>query len=357
MKVKIDKIQIFYLLIIILFFLAILSGGVLQYLLFFTFSLFFITSIIVYKTNSNKIELKFNLSDKVKQVGQSIVTIYYISNKSFIPITNALIKTHISSSIGEVPTKFERVFIGSYDLIELRRNIEIKYRGNYDLGIIEIILSDMFFLYKRTFTIDKTVKFTALPALKYHGVFPRVLNSLGENKSTNKKSQEDNYNIHNIRKYISGDSLRVINWKVSAKLGELYSKNYQSTITSKILVLLDSNKDAYDSLEKDELMVEYFLGFLEESVKLGVLVEFIYFENTNMISKNFDRIVDAIEFMTTYRFGGSLTIERQISNILKKDMELIVFTPSFNNVKNTDFNKLTIFTFESDMKIDKIHII
>ena len=72
---------------------------------------------------------------------------------------------------------------------------------------------------------------------------------------------ENSIFIKDIRKYKIGDSLKRIHWKVSAKYGELYTKNYEMYFNEEYNIFLDMNNEIYKQ-ENGDIIEEYTVEFL-----------------------------------------------------------------------------------------------
>ncbi|MBN2627167.1 MAG: DUF58 domain-containing protein, partial [Spirochaetales bacterium] len=93
-------------------------------------------------------------------------------------------------------------------------------------------------------------------------VYPRVYRvSLNQNrglgggniKITN-RLYEDVTSFQSLREYIPGDELKRINWKVSARLGKLYSMEYDSNISFPVHIVLVLSAGAYPLTHREDLM-------------------------------------------------------------------------------------------------------
>lgn len=65
---------------------------------------------------------------------------------------------------------------------------------------------------------------------------------------------EDVTSFQSLREYIPGDELKRVNWKVSARLGKLYSMEYDSTIHYPVHILLNLSSRDYPLTHRKELM-------------------------------------------------------------------------------------------------------
>ena len=65
---------------------------------------------------------------------------------------------------------------------------------------------------------------------------------------------EDVTSFQSLREYIPGDELKRINWKVSARLGRLYSMEYDSTIYFPVHIILNLSAEEYPLSHRGELL-------------------------------------------------------------------------------------------------------
>jgi len=83
-----------------------------------------------------------------------------------------------------------------------------------------------------------------------------------------------------VREYVSGDDVRRINWKVSARLGELYSNEYQGDRSGDVVILLDARAESAvgtTTANAVELGVRAALGVAEHVLasknRVGLIVQ------------------------------------------------------------------------------------
>ena len=314
----------------VLFIFAISSGGRFQYLLLIMFVIITGVTYSLFKTNIKSLTYNVNLREKIKYVGQNVTSHYFLTNDYFIPISNCIVRTNLSSSLGEVPSDYERIYLGPFDIVEVIRDIEIKYRGHYNLGKVEFVISDLFGFFTHEKVVEKNVQFTALPATRTHPTFPKLLSRDEGLISRSSRYSEDTYHFDSNRKYQFGDAPRRINWKVSARAGELYSKKFESTISRNIKVLIDMNKTSFNSIEEDEILVEYMLGFVKTARDSGAIVDLHYYDGS-VLKSCFDAShQELVELFPYVRPSGVVDLVSQIRNIETENDTLVVFTPRIN---------------------------
>jgi uncharacterized protein (DUF58 family) len=119
-------------------------------------------------------------------------------------------------------------------------------RGYYPIGPLQVELGDVFGFYTRAMA-------TATPS--YLTVYPKILSldKLGlpsrspfGSLKTHQIIYEDPSRVVGVRDYMRGDSLRKINWKVSAATGRLQVTKYEPAITLDTLLFLNLNTEEYD---------------------------------------------------------------------------------------------------------------
>ena len=80
-------------------------------------------------------------------------------------------------------------------------------------------------------------------------------------------NQEDPFEIKAIRPYFPTDSMRVVNWKTSAKTGSLKVNQYEWTTDESVMVALDLSRG---NEEERETLIEYVSSFSSLLIERGV---------------------------------------------------------------------------------------
>lgn len=79
----------------------------------------------------------------------------------------------------------------------------------------------------------------------------------------------DDLSFHAIRDYVPGDSRRHIHWKSTAKTGALMVRQYDQTVRSELMVVLDNNMESYLDDEEFELAVSAASSFALQGLTEG----------------------------------------------------------------------------------------
>lgn len=260
----------YFILIIFAFIFTLFSGGNLPYSIFYCLLLVLIlTGIYTYfirkglnidvVSNKEEIIAGQNNSIMIKVYNDSILPIPYIE------IENSLLKEVMKRYRGDIVS----ININSNKFI--KKDINIPIRGEYKLGSTTSVVSDIFgiFTWKNKYDHKEIIKVYPkiyhLQNIKIRGANLREFNTKAVMKELN-KGPESLETIKNIREYRIGDSYRRVNWKVTAKHGKLFVKEYESSESPRIHVFLDLREDAFlldKEGESEEVLVEFFLSLIK----------------------------------------------------------------------------------------------
>jgi uncharacterized protein (DUF58 family) len=157
-----------------------------------------------------------------------------------IPADVTLLKGRASQSHRE-----NRVFLNNllslswYHRIKRRYTLRCLHRGLFTFGPTRIRSGDLFGIFNRQMEIDNT---------DYLMVYPKIvpLEKLGipsrqpfGDIRTRRTIFEDPILTQGIRDYQSGDSIKRIHWKATARLGQLQTRVFEPTTTTDMGIFLD----------------------------------------------------------------------------------------------------------------------
>ncbi len=132
--------------------------------------------------------------------------------------------------------------------------VEAPRRTVIPVGPVSVVRRDPFGLYRRSVTLPGTAKVVVhpdtatLPPLS--AGFVRDLEGEASRDLT-----DSDLSFHALREYVPGDDRRHIHWKSSAKTGRFMIRQYEQTRRSRMLILLDTRREAYVDDVEFELAV------------------------------------------------------------------------------------------------------
>ncbi len=169
-----------------------------------------------------------------------------LTNTGRLPIPWVRVEDRLPARLAAVDAYRAAVSLLPRETRVLEYRVKAVKRGYYPIGPLRVELGDVFGFHTRELM-------TASPS--YLTVYPKIvpLAALGlPSKSpfgslkTHEIIYEDPARVVGVRDYTRGDSLRKVNWKVSAALGRLQVKKLEPAITLDTLIFLNLNLDEYD---------------------------------------------------------------------------------------------------------------
>ncbi|MBQ9765299.1 MAG: DUF58 domain-containing protein [Lachnospiraceae bacterium] len=138
-----------------------------------------------------------------------------------------------------------------------------KYRGEYSVGIDRVEIMDFLHLFKVTYRFPKSIIIKAHPRIpEYDNLF---IEAEEYNRLTNLNNikKEEVFPDVELRNYVVGDSIKAVNWKASAKGGELFTRKYIDESNPEILMISDFSFTGLHGAEKiivEDKIIEASLG-------------------------------------------------------------------------------------------------
>lgn len=216
-----------------------------------------ITSInIIYRKNWGK-KLKINIMFNKDGIfeGEKGEVHETITNTKFMPVWWGDIQFFVShfikfdgSNIDHDYYKEDIVSVLSYEKVKRVLPFTALKRGYYTIEKSEIITDDLFFKYryiKKFPTFTELYVYPDIKSVKNLNIdFRKIVGEV----ITKRNMIEDPFEFRGIRDYYPFDDLRTVNWKASAKTGDIKVNEYNYTASQKVMILLDF--DGYNSWDK-----------------------------------------------------------------------------------------------------------
>jgi len=219
------------------------------------FILFLLTLIDVFILFSEKkgVLVKRNLPEKLSNDDENKVTLYLKNNYKF---------STISSLIEELPYQFQKRDFIFEQRLKPREEKTIYYnlrptkRGLYNFGNINVYLSSPLQLATRKYILAKPIEIKCYPSfLKLRefdiSAFSKKVNTVGEKKI---RQLGHSLEFEQIKEYISGDDIRTLNWKATAKQNRLMVNQYIAERSQPIYSIIDKGRVMQMSFENLTLL-------------------------------------------------------------------------------------------------------
>lgn len=241
-------------------------GGAISYGFFFGVMLLPVIS-LVYLT---LVYFRFRIYQKVDSrsmvCGQPMPYFFVLQNDDYCPFASISVRLFSEFSYVEtLPDDTEYELLPG-DKYTFETKLVCKYRGEYEVGVKEIVVTDFFRLFRLRYRVPGTIK--ALVAPKITRV--AALNSIDDlsvlmQRDTSAANTEPDVVV---RDYIAGDALKQIHWKATAREQKLKIRNRIGEERQGITLLFDTKR--YSRNMSEYLPIENKI--LESMLALGIFL-------------------------------------------------------------------------------------
>lgn len=212
---------------IIVFIFAYISGGNLPYSIFYVLVVAIISGILYMLLSRKTLSAKLKYDSRSYNVGDSANITIIVENSGIIPTPYVYVESKTLCSLVEGYCG-DLIFIGIDKSKWTVNKIFFKKRGIYDFGDIYLEVSDLFCIFTSIKNIHKKLDIRVYPKIYDLNNIKLCGRDSYENLINSKSGIDDFTLIKDIRKYNTGDNLKKVHWKLSAKHGELYVKNFDA---------------------------------------------------------------------------------------------------------------------------------
>ena len=181
-----------------------------------------------------------------------------VSNQGWLPLVWLKLHESIPPGLSLDKNIQEVISLGPQGKAQLQYRLYAHRRGYYRIGPLSASSGDLFGLFNDQRWQDRGSYLTVYPQIvPLSNVRPPSRSPLGTLRY-NQPIYEDPSRIRSKRDYVSGDSLRRIDWKGSATVGRLQVKQYEPSIALETSIFLNMHAPEYEQrrrLDTTELAV------------------------------------------------------------------------------------------------------
>lgn len=235
-------------------------GGAVSYGFFFGVTLIPVISFIYLLCVLFRFKIYQEAEKKSLVCGQPAPYLFILQNEDYFAYTSIRVKMHSSFSYAE--DTFENV---EYELLPgdkcvCETKIVCKYRGEYEIGVKEVILTDFLRLFQLRYAVSGQIKAVVLPKivplteLKSIADLPMLVQS-----DTSGSREPDVV----VRDYVEGDSLKQVHWKATAREQKLKVRIMTGKENQGITVFCDTERyseEMKEFLPLENKILEVFLA-------------------------------------------------------------------------------------------------
>jgi len=292
--------------------LLFIAGFARSYPIAIAFSVLFIMQILCVLLNLFS-SFAFSFEQSLSEEEKITLTLKF-KNKIFLPLSvvGVTVKDLDGGEIGA------SVLLGPLSEKECKLELNAPYRGEYEVGVSEITVSDYFGLYSFKVRRIKAepITFTVYPALfdLYAKTDAPSLNSDDSSASLATASHGDSF--AHPRLYVPGDAMNRIHWKLSVRTQELHSREYELPATENVMICLENTTCGLHEqglLQYEEWSCECAGSLAKYYINENMSVNFRdCFTNTNSFVTNAKEFGEFYGMLAYIPFGDGNSISRVI---------------------------------------------
>ena len=244
----------------------------------------FLLQRILYKHWWNKgISVTLDFEKELVHAGETVKLLEIVENRKRLPLSSLKVKFQCSryllfpeQSNGNVTDKYYRndlFTLMPYKRITRSHQILCPKRGYYGIYGIDLVGADLFFSEEMMDSLTSdTVIYVIPPLLPTKQISPALRRISGE-VAARRYELEDPFTYRGIREYEVYDELKTINWKATAKTGELKVNIREHTSVSSVQIFMNLADNGI--LRREELLemcISICAQVTEEMLTKGVRV-------------------------------------------------------------------------------------
>ncbi len=216
---------------------------------FFVYSLF----ILYYSKNwSRELFITLSFCRDFAYEGEETILIEKIENKKKLPVPILELGFQLQKGLTFRQMENAQVsdFLYKRDIFSLlgfqriTRNllVDCNHRGYYFISDLQCIGYSLLIKHKYIVNLQSNTDFYVYSKRTDVSDILLSYNQMMGSRQVTKQLYEDPFAFHAIREYTLNDPMKSINWKASAKTGNLMVNTFDSTLTGKVMIYLDVNE-------------------------------------------------------------------------------------------------------------------
>ena len=220
------------------------------------------------RSNLSKIEVKLDLAPEIYATTATPVGITVRNKRKFLPIF--LLRVNIQNKELLLP------FIDSGDEATRYVNMDFKRRGKHSMGLVSLhsVFPFNFFTRYRWYSDSSTiVVYPKLQQCELSSLYQKERRFKGDH-STDKTGYDSD--VISIREYVHGDPVKYINWKATAKTGELKTKEL-SSLAYQPVVIDFSAIEIEDTEQKISCIAYTIVQLTRKNIPIGLRLNGSFF--------------------------------------------------------------------------------
>lgn len=251
-------------------------GGAISYGLFWGITLIPVLSLVYLLFVFMQFRIYQEIGSRIIVCKQPVSYFFILQNETVYAFAGLSVRLFSDFSyVTDMPENEEYELLPG-DKYTFHTTLICKYRGEYEVGVKDIIITDFFRLFRIRYKNPGAVKALVYPRI----VRKKELESIKDIIHISTRETLLNQTVPDVvtRDYVAGDALKRIHWKVSAREQKLKTRTMLGERKQEILLLYDTKR--YSEKEQEyipaenqvlELVIALGLFFAEKNIMYTVV--------------------------------------------------------------------------------------
>ncbi len=241
-------------------------GGAISYGFFWGITLIPVLSFLYLLFVFTQFRIYQEIDSRAIVTKQPMPYFFVLQNETYFTFASLSVRLFSDFSYVTDMTDDEEYELLPGDTYTYRTSLICRYRGEYEVGVREITITDFFRLFRLRYKNPGTIKALVNPRV----IHKPEIKSLQDIVSVSASELYVNQNITDAvtRDYIPGDALKRIHWKASAREQKLKTRNMLGEREQEILLVYDIGRYS----RKEEIYLPLENQILELVLALGAFL-------------------------------------------------------------------------------------
>lgn len=251
-------------------------GGAISYGLFWGITLLPVLSLVYLLFVFMQFRIYQEIGSRIVVCKQPVPYFFVLQNETVYAFAGLSVRLFSDFSYVTDIETYEEYELLPGDKYTYHTTLICKYRGEYEVGVKDIIITDFFRLFRIRYKNPGAVKAVVYPRI----VRKKELESIKDFIHMSTREAVLNQTVPDVvtRDYVAGDTLKRIHWKVSAREQKLKTRTMLGERKQEILLLYDTKR--YSEKEQEylpaenqilELVLALGLFFAEKNITYTVI--------------------------------------------------------------------------------------
>ena len=175
-----------------------------------------------------------------------------LKNNAHLPILRARPQVYVENPYGGLEREVLAIaMVGGKSDDRMNVKVQLGHTGVYAAGLKGVVLYDPLMLFWAYRSVEEEATLVSTPRDLVADAVEFSDMAVHESRTPVRTVLSDNVDYAGTRDYEYGDPLKSVHWKLSARAGELQTRLFETSVNTKMSVIMDFHSPDY---EVDELM-------------------------------------------------------------------------------------------------------